>query len=123
MPDSELSYAVSGCAMKVHNELGPGLREKPYENAMIIALQEENLDPIQQPRFPILYQNTPVGDCVPDILLSDQLIIEAKAIETIGESELAQMLNYLRISKISLGLIINFKPSKLQWKRVVKSGQ
>lgn len=105
--------------MQVQNELGFGLREKPYENALSIELELNGFDPEQQKPFPILYKNRPVGDCIPDItLIACGILIEVKALDEIGDKESAQMLNYLRISGFKLGLVMNFGP-KVEWKRLV----
>jgi len=114
------TYEVIGSAMRVHNELGPGLREKPYENAMAIDFREQGIAFINQHGFPILYHDQPVGHCVPDFTIGGEVVVEIKSIDKIGDSELAQMINYLRISGIRLGLIINFRNPKVEWKRVVK---
>jgi len=115
------SYEVIGCAMRVHNALGPGLREKPYENALVIELRRSGLKAEPQRPYPILYLNRSVGDCIPDITVNGDLLVDAKSLDAIGENEQAQMLNYLRISGLELGLIVNFKNPKLEWIRVVRS--
>lgn len=107
--------------MRVHNTLGPGLREKPYENALVIELRRSGLKAEPQRPYPILYLNQTVGDCIPDITVNGDLLVDAKSLDAIGENEQAQMLNYLRISGLELGLIINFKNPKLEWHRVVRS--
>ena len=113
------SYEMIGCAMRVQNELGFGLREKPYENALVIELEDSGFAVEQQLAFPIVYKNRPVGDCIPDIALPrDRFLIEVKAVDEIGEKEQAQMLNYLRISSYEVGLVINFG-RKVEWKRFV----
>lgn len=114
------SYAIIGCAMHVHNALGPGLREKPYENALVIAIRHKGLQAEAQRPFPILYCGQAVGDCIPDITVNDNLLVDVKSIDAIAENEVAQMLNYLRISGIKVGLIINFKNAKLAWQRIVR---
>ena len=121
MPDSELTYAVIGCAMRVHNALGPGLREKPYENALVIDLERSGFFPEAQRPYPIRYLDKVVGDCVPDITVNEEILVDAKSIDSVGEGEVAQMLNYLRISRLELGLVINFRNPKLEWKRVARS--
>ena len=113
------SYEVIGAAMEVHNELGSGLREKPYENAMVIALRNRGMQVEQQRAYPIRFKRCVVGDCIPDITVNSSLLVDAKSIEKVGDNEIAQMLNYLRIAKLGVGLTINFKNSKLEWKRVV----
>ncbi|MCB1230659.1 MAG: GxxExxY protein [Verrucomicrobiae bacterium] len=113
------TYEIIGCAMAVHRELGSGLREKPYENALIIALREEGFAVEPQRSYPIYFRSHIVGDCIPDLTINREILIEIKAVDSLGENETAQTLNYLRISGLKLGLVINFKPSKLEWKRCV----
>ena len=112
------TYEMIGCAMHVHRSLGSGLREKPYENAMMVALRKAKIRAVQQLAYPIRYEDEVVGDCVPDITSGD-ILIEVKAVDSLGESETAQLLNYLRIAGKQVGLLINFKNPTLEWKRVV----
>jgi GxxExxY protein len=121
LQSEEVTYEIIGAAMRVHNELGPGLREKPYENALAIELRNCGFSVATQKAYPIYYHHDIVGDCIPDITVDQQVLIDAKSVDAIGENESAQMLNYLRISKLEIGLVINFKPSKLDWKRLVRS--
>ena len=118
MSNNDLTYQIIGAAMHVHNELGSGLREKPYENALLIALRKLHMHVDQQRAYPIRYENHIVGDCFTDLVVNNELIIEAKAIDKIGDNEVAQTINYLRIAKIKLGLILNFKPAQLEVRRV-----
>ena len=115
------TFEIIGCAMHVHRTLGLGLREKPYENALVIALSEKGLLAEPQKAYPIRYMDHVVGDCIPDITVNGKVLVDAKSIDAIGENEIAQMLNYLRISGLEVGLIINFKNSKLEWERRVRS--
>ena len=119
METNEITYAVIGCAMRVHNELGPGLREKPYENALTFDLEEQGLSFVQQPGCPILYHGWVAGECIPDLVVGGEVVVEAKAIDKLGDGEIAQMLNYLRISKSRIGLVVYSGSSKLEWKRVI----
>ena len=122
MPESnDLTYQIIGAAMQVHNEIGPGLREKPYENALAIELRHLKLMVEQQKPYPIRYRDEVVGDCIPDLTIERTLLIEATSIGCLGEPETAQMLNYLRISTLELGLVVNFHNPKLEWKRVARS--
>lgn len=114
----DITYRIIGCAMRVHNEIGPGLREKPYENALCLDLREQGLSPVQQRAFPIIYHGQVVGDCIPDIVVDATVVVDVKSIDAIGESEIAQMVNYLRIAKLKVGLVINFKNPKVEVKRV-----
>ncbi|MEM6278480.1 MAG: GxxExxY protein [Verrucomicrobiota bacterium] len=117
----KLTYEVVGAAMRVHNSLGPGLREKPYENALFMELTETGIPVSQQKAYPILHRGKPVGDCIPDLTVNGELLVEVKSVERLGESEVAQILNYLRISKLELGIIVNFKGQRLEVERLVRS--
>jgi GxxExxY protein len=118
-PQAQLTFAIIGCAMDVLNGLGAGLHEKPYENAMIVELGLRGLTTEQQRRFPVRYKDVLVGEYVPDLIVGDAVIVDAKVIERIGDIERGQMLNYLRISGLKIGLIVNFKRPKLEWERVI----
>ena len=116
-PNDEFTYSIIGAAMRVHRTLGAGLREKPYENALCIELRDLGHQVDQQRGFPIDYLGHIVGDCVTDLVIDNRLIIETKSIDALGKNESAQLLNYLRISGIKLGLLLNFKPYQLEIKR------
>lgn len=112
-------YQVVGCAMEVLNSLGNGLLEKPYENALAVELGIKNIPLRQQARFPVIYKTIQVGEYIPDLIAFEQIVIETKVIEAIGNNEKAQIINYLKISGLRVGLILNFKHSKLEWQRIV----
>jgi GxxExxY protein len=114
-------YAIVGAAFEVLDELGHGIHEKPYEKAMAIELGLRGLPYQQQARFDIFYKQTKVGEYIPDLIVFGQIIVEAKVIDKISAHERGQMINYLKISKLRLGVILNFKYSKLEWERVVLS--
>ncbi|MBS1938943.1 MAG: GxxExxY protein [Bacteroidetes bacterium] len=109
---------VIGAAMEVVNTLGHGLLEKPYENAMCVELGLRGLGFEQQSRYPVLYKSVLVGEYVPDIIVAGKVVVDTKTIDRITDHELGQMMNYLRITGLPVGLIINFKYARLQWKRV-----
>lgn len=113
------SRAILGSAMAVLNELGHGFHEKPYENALVVEFSRQGIPCAQQPQFDICYQGQKVGEYIPDLIAFDQIVVDTKVIETITEREIGQMMNYLKITGCKVGLIINFKHAKLQWKRVV----
>jgi len=117
--EADLIYRVVGCAMTVINHLGHGLREKTYERALRIELVQEGLSFQSQRSYPIHYRGVHIDDYVPDLEVEGRLIVEVKTVESIGNDHIGQVLNYLRISKLEAGLILNFKHPKLQWKRVV----
>ena len=112
-------FQVTGCAMEVLNELGHGLLEKPYENALVVEFGLQGIPVQQQPHFDVLYKGISVGEYIPDLITHGQLVVDTKVIDRITNHEIGQMINYLKITGLKVGLIINFKHAKLEWKRVV----
>jgi len=114
-------YAVVGCALEVLKILGHGLSEKPYENALVVELRLRNVIVQQQEHFPVVYKGVEVGEYVPDLITHERLIVDAKVIDRITNHERGQMLNYLRVSRHRVGLLINFKHGRLEWERLILS--
>ena len=112
-------FDVVGCAMEVLNELGHGLLEKPYENALVVEFGLRGIPYSQQPRFDVLYKGRSVGEYVPDLITNDQLVVDTKVIDRITDHEIGQMMNYLKITGLKVGVILNFKRAKLEWRRIV----
>jgi len=116
---AEDTEAILGAAMEVLNVLGHGLLEKPYENALAVELRLRGIPFEQQPQFDVMYKNVPVGLFVPDLIVQGRIIVDTKTIDRIGDHERGQMLNYLALTGLRVGLTINFKRAKLEWKRSV----
>lgn len=112
-------YQVVGCAMEVLNILGHGLLEKPYENALVVEFGLLDIPSKQQPRYDVIYKTVKVGDYIPDLIAFNQIIVETKTIERITDIERGQVINYLKISGLRVGLILNFKHAKLEWERII----
>ncbi|MBD3314298.1 MAG: GxxExxY protein [Chitinivibrionales bacterium] len=106
-------YQVVGCAMEVLNTLGHGLLEKPYENALVVEFDLKRIPVRQQERFDVLYKNVKVGDYIPDLIAFDKIIVETKTIDRITDIERGQVINYLKITGLRVGVILNFKHAKL----------
>lgn len=115
----EEAYLVVGCALEVLNTLGCGLLEKPYENALVVEFRLKGIPFQQQSRFPVIYKSIQVGEYIPDLIAFNQVVIDTKVIECIGNNERAQLINYLKITGLRVGLILNFKHTKLEWERIV----
>ena len=113
------SYQIINCAIDVLNALGHGLLEKPYENALCIEFRERGIPFLQQPKYNVLYKENVVGEYIPDLIVFNQIIVETKTIEAITNNERGQVMNYLKITGLRLGIILNFKHAKLQHMRVV----
>jgi GxxExxY protein len=112
-PETE---AIIGCAFEVLNELGHGLLEKPYENALVVELRLRAIPFEQQRRYDVLYKAVKVGEYIPDLIAFGALVVDVKVIERITDHELGQMLNYLKITGLPAGLILNFRRARLEWK-------
>ena len=114
----EETHQVIGCAMEVLNALGHGLLEKPYENAMCVEFAQRGIPFRQQPRYDILYRAVKVGEYIPDLIVFNKVVVDTKTIDQITSHEIGQILNYLRITGLHVGLILNFKYAKLDWQRL-----
>ncbi|HBR68008.1 MAG TPA: GxxExxY protein [Rhodospirillaceae bacterium] len=113
------THAVIGCAMDILNEIGHGFFEKVYENALIVGFKKKDIPYKQQSRYSIRYQGETVGEYIPDIIAYDQIVVEIKTIDRITPHEEGQVLNYLKVCNLRLGLILNFKNARLEWKRII----
>ena len=109
---------IIGCAFAVLNALGHGFHEKPYEEALVVDFQYHEIPFLQQARHPIFYRDCKVGEYVPDLIVFGKVVVETKTIDRITDHEVGRMLNYLRTSGLQVGLILNFKYAKLQFRRV-----
>jgi len=105
----ELSSKVLGCAIEVHRELGPGLLESTYEHCMAYELSRARIPFRLQVALPVQYKQTQL-DCGYriDLLIDDQLIVELKCVEQLSKIHEAQILTYMRLAKLKVGLLINF---------------
>jgi GxxExxY protein len=110
---------IIGFAFEVLNEIGHGLHEEIYENALTVLFKLNGVAFDQQRRFPVLFRGVEVGEFVPDLIAFGLVIVDTKVIDRITDHERGQMLNYLRITKLRVGLILNFKNARLEFERVV----
>jgi GxxExxY protein len=115
----ELSYKIIGLAMKVHSRLGYGFLEKVYENALMILLKRECIDARQQHSIKVYFEDEIVGDYIADFVIDEKIILEIKALDEISDAHRAQALNYLRVTKLPLAILLNFGKKKLQYERLV----
>jgi len=111
-------FQIVGCAIEIMNTLGHGLLEKPYENALVVEFGLTKIPFRQQPSFDVLYKGKKVGVFVPDLIAFDSVVVDAKVIERITDHERGLMLNYLRITGLRVGVILNLKHRKLECERI-----
>jgi GxxExxY protein len=109
-----LTEAIVGCAIEVHKELGPGLLESVYETALCIELTAAGLAFKRQVGIPLLYKGQLISEHRPDVVVAELVVVEIKSIERLQSIHLAQMLTYLRVAKIRVGLILNFNSSVMK---------
>jgi len=117
--ENAITERVIGCAFKVHGELGHGHKEKLYENSLTVIFRHEGIHYGQQVPYPVTFMGEHVGTYDADLVAMDKVIVEAKAIKQIGDEHVGQCLNYLKASKLRVGLILNFGRPRLEIKRVV----
>lgn len=117
--EKELCYKIIGAAMNIYNDLGYGFLEKVYENSLKNDSEDFQVNVKQQYPIKVIYKNKVVGDYMADLLVDNKVIIELKSIEKLNKIHEAQLLNYLKATKIKVGLLINFSPDKLEFKKLV----
>ena len=109
MSENELSRIVFSCALKVHQNLGPGLLESAYEECLFYELKKVGLEIEKQKALPLIYEEVKldIGYRL-DIIVENKLILEIKSVDTLNEVHFAQLLTYLKLTNCKLGLLINF---------------
>lgn len=115
MTENEISYRVIGAIYKVYNELGPGLLESVYEAALCYQLRKDGLKVENQVKLPVMYDGhvLPV-DLRLDVLVEDKVIVELKSVAEMKAVYGKQLLTYLKISHLKLGLLVNFDTSDIR---------
>jgi len=113
-------FKLVGLCMEIHRELGRGLDEVVYKDAMVLELQGASIPFSREKKYEIYYK----GVILPhhyfaDFVIWDKIVLESKAVEKLTEAHVKQVLNYLAAAKLQLGLLINFGATSLEWKRVI----
>jgi GxxExxY protein len=126
--DADFSYkketeAIIGSAYEVLNEIGHGFHEKPYNNSLVVEFGYRNIPFLQRPHHSLVYRGVQVSEYIPDLIAFRLMIVDTKVIERSTDHEIGQMLNYVRITGVPVGLILNFKNSKLEFRRVIATTQ
>ena len=114
-----VSQRVIRCAIDVSNTLGVGFLEKVYENALCVELRKEGLKFQSQKPIVVNYKGVQIGEYIADIIVEDKLLLELKALAALCSSHDAQVMNYLKATNLSVGLLLNFGRPKLGIKRIV----
>jgi GxxExxY protein len=112
--NTELTEQIIRCAIEVHRVLGPGLPEAVCETALCIELESRGLSFKRQKGVPIHYKGHLISEHRPDLIVSDEIIVEVKSIERIAPVHVAQVRTYLRITSLNVGLIMNFNAETMR---------
>ena len=116
------TYAIIGAAMEVHKELGSGFLEAVYQEALEREFAYQEIPYKSQPPVRIEYKGKPLKKKYePDFICYDDVIVEIKAMDKLSSNEHAQIINYLKASRMKVGLLINFGAKSLEHKRFVYS--
>jgi len=114
-----LSERVIGCAFEVSSRLGAGFLEAVYENALCVELKRNGIQFEQQKPIDVIYRDTVVGFYVADLLVEEKLLVEMKALKQFTQQHDAQVMNYLKATELTVGLLLNFGTPKLGIRRIV----
>lgn len=109
MTENEISKQVVDAAFKIHTKLGPGLLESVYEAVLAYELRKRGLRVVRQKPIPVVYEEVQLEDGFrADLVVEDKVILELKSVEAVAPVHKKQVLTYLRLSSLKLGLLINF---------------
>ena len=114
MDENEISYKIRGCIFKIYNCLGPGLLESVYESVLMYELEKENLIPECQVPIPVIYDNIKLDHGFrADIIVNKKVLIEIKSVDGLSEIHHKQIMTYLRLTNLKLGILVNFNTSNI----------
>ncbi len=116
MIQDDLTYKIIGCAMKVHNTLGPGFQEVIYQRCLEIEFNRINLQYSREQEQTIYYENYDVGTRRADFVVENRVVVEIKALVKLEDVHIAQGKNYVVAYDFPLGLLINFGGKSLEYK-------
>ena len=114
----EISDLIVNAAFAVHFKLGPGLLEALYKRALAIELKEQKIPVWQERGYPVYYRNRLIGNYFADLVVANAVIVETKAVRMVNDTMKSQLINYLRLSGLKVGYLLNFAGIKLQFKRL-----
>jgi GxxExxY protein len=109
MDENTISFKIRGCIFNVYNTLGPGLLESVYEASLVYELQKIKMEVITQVPIPVVYQDIKLDlGFRADLIVENKVLIEIKSVENLAEVHHKQVLTYLKLTGIKLGILVNF---------------
>lgn len=113
--ENEIAQILVDVAFKIHQEYGPGLLESVYQRLMEFELAERKVSCVAQTRVPVIHKGVALGDAfVADLVVADAVIVEIKSIDQIAEVHIKQVLTYLKLAEVRLGILINFNTALIK---------
>ncbi|WP_419662645.1 GxxExxY protein [Desulfosarcina variabilis] len=120
--NDERTYRIIGCAMEVHKDLGCGFLEAVYQEALERELKDQHIPCQVQPTVPVYYKGNVLNKAYqPDFICFEDVIVEIKALLKLSGLEEAQLINYLKATRLNVGLLINFGAKSLEYRRFVNN--
>ncbi len=119
IPTDDLTYRIIGCAMALHRELRPGLREDSYQRGLESRLEQSGLSFESQKLLEVHDGGVLVGYYVPDLIVEGKVVVELKALNGLNNSHVAQVVCYLMVTGCPVALLFDFGARSLQWKRIL----
>jgi GxxExxY protein len=120
-PHEDVTYRIIGCAMDVHGQLGPGLREGIYQRALAVQMTRAGLSHVEEKGREVFLDGVSVGLVYLDHLVEDSVVVEIKALRhQLTNNEIGQVITYLAATDYSVGLLINFAGKSLEYRRILK---
>lgn len=120
-PHSDLTERILGAAIHVHRQLGAGFLEKMYEKALCIELRKRGVQFEKQVPVRVVYEGEEIGFHRLDLVIERKVVVEIKAIKEIEDVHLATVLSYLKATRLTAGLILNYRAARLRIRRVVST--
>jgi GxxExxY protein len=121
MQHEEITRAIIGCAYRVYNTLGFGFLESVYERSLLIELRKGGLRAEAQVPITVYYDGQSVGDFVVDVLVAEAVVVELKSVQQLATTHEVQLVNYLAATRLDVGLLLNFGPTKVDVKRKLRT--
>ena len=112
--DTETTERILRCALEVHRVIGPGLLESVYESALCIELKANNIVFARQIGIPLFYKGELISEHRPDLIVENKVVVEVKSVEQLAPIHWAQVLTYLRVTSLNVGLLLNFNSPTLK---------
>jgi GxxExxY protein len=117
-PLQDLCYKVTGCSITVLNTIGPGLDSKIYENCLMIELAKQGLNFEYQRKVDVVYSGQKVGVVTLGLVVNDSLLVDSRSVAFFNETDFSENISFLKLTKLPMVLMLNFKFGKLQWKKI-----